>query len=122
MAERTSGPRPEALLPRTELELDILLALGERPRHGYGIIQDIERRSPTWGDLRSGTLYVALRRLKSDGLIEPSRPPADDTEPDARRKYVALTDLGRRVTRLELQRLRSRLRVGVERALLEPGP
>jgi len=115
-----SAPTPEKHLPLTELELDILLALGSGPLHGYGIIQDIEARSPGAGDLRSGTLYLALRRLKGDELIEPSAAPACDVGVDPRRKYVALTPLGRQVARLELERLRSRVRIGMDRALL-PG-
>lgn len=118
----TSDPtQPQHHLPLTELELDILLALGAGALHGYGIIQDIEARNPGAGDLRSGTLYLALRRLKGGGLIEDSSAPPSEIDADARRKYVALTPLGRRVTGLELERLRARVRTGVDRALLDPG-
>jgi len=47
----------EQLLPLPPATLHILLALADRERHGYAIIQDVEAR--TDGELRlsAGTLY-----------------------------------------------------------------
>lgn len=106
---------------RTDLEVEILIALGRGPLHGYAIIQDIEARAPELGDLRSGTLYLALRRLKADELIESCDPPATELGADARRKYVRLTEPGRAAARRELLRLRDRLTAAIDRDLLEPG-
>ena len=36
---------PEASLPLTALWYSILLALADTPRHGYGMIKEIETRS-----------------------------------------------------------------------------
>lgn len=47
----------------------VLAALADRRRHGYGIIQEVERLSAGETRLKAGTLYAMLDRLTSDGLI-----------------------------------------------------
>jgi len=110
---------PSAHVPITDLALNILLALGEGPLHGYGIIKDIEDRSGAPSGLRSGTLYTALQRLKSEGLVASAPVPAGDPGRDQRRKYFTMTPLGRQVVASELQRLRSFVSLGVDRRLIE---
>lgn len=109
-------PNPESLLPLTHLALEILLALAEGPRHGYGIITDIEERSGGRTSLRSGTLYTAIQRLRSDGLLEPAE--SSEAGDDPRRKYFQITPFGRTVARLELERLSHVVTSGRRRALL----
>jgi DNA-binding PadR family transcriptional regulator len=46
----------------------ILASLAAGPRHGYAMIEDIERSTGT--RLGPGTLYGALARLEERGLIE----------------------------------------------------
>ena len=104
----------------TPLELEILVALGEKPRHGYGIIQDIESRSRAFGNLRSGTLYLALRRLKAAGLVESCPAPVDEQGGDQRRKFMRLTEAGRHAARAGLEAMRMTLDAGVARSLVEP--
>ena len=113
----------ERHLPLTDLALNILMALGSGPLHGYGIIKDIEERSRVESGLRSGTLYTALQRLADEGLIASVAAPPGEEGGDARRKYFGLTPLGREVAALELRRLRSLVHEGVSRKLLvsEPG-
>lgn len=97
-----------------ELELEILLALGAGPSHGYGIIVDVEERSGGRVTVRSGTLYTTLRRLREQGLVEAAPAPADE---DARRKYYRLTPEGRRAAAVEVSRLRTLLSVAERRGL-----
>ncbi len=54
----------------TRTEFHVLLAVLSGPRHGYGIMQDIE--DMTDGQLRvgPGTLYTAIKRLVSAELLE----------------------------------------------------
>jgi DNA-binding PadR family transcriptional regulator len=52
----------------------ILTSLADGPKHGYGLIKDIERFAGV--SLGAGTLYGAIRRLEGDGLIRPL--PAED--------------------------------------------
>lgn len=94
----------QAFLPLTPLSFHILLALSQGHRHGYAIIKDVERRSGGIVRPGTGTLYAAIQRLMEDGLIEESdeRPTEDD---DARRRYYAVTPLGRRVAEAEARRM-----------------
>jgi DNA-binding PadR family transcriptional regulator len=94
-----------SFLPLTPLSFHVLLALSQGHRHGYAIIKDVERRSGGIMRPGTGTLYAAIQRLLEDGLIEESddRPaPQDD---DARRRYYALSELGRRVAEAEARRM-----------------
>src|SRR5689334_13797887 len=51
----------------------ILTALAERPQHGYGIMQTVSRLSGERVTLRAGTLYAALDRLTTEGLLAVDR-------------------------------------------------
>jgi len=100
----------------TPLEFEILLALAAGPSHGYAIVQDIESRGRTASHLRLGTLYLALRRLREAGLAAPTAAPESDAgSSDARRKYFALTPLGRRAAADEVARLGGLVDVGRRR-------
>jgi DNA-binding PadR family transcriptional regulator len=79
------------------------LALAGGERHGYDIMQEVERRSAGRIVLHPGTLYRALARLLDQRLIEE----LDDRrgDDDERRRYYRLTPLGRAVARAEVERL-----------------
>jgi DNA-binding PadR family transcriptional regulator len=47
----------------------VLAALAGERRHGYGIIQEVDKLSDGFTKLRAGTLYAMLDRLTSEGLI-----------------------------------------------------
>ena len=84
--------------------LQILLSLVDEDRHGYGILLEIEERTGG-ARLGTGTLYTAIQRLLSKGLIEETdERPAPDLD-DARRRYYRLTDAGREAARAEAARL-----------------
>ena len=48
----------------------ILASLAAGPQHGYGIMTDVAQISDGRVRLRAGTLYAALDRLSTDGLLE----------------------------------------------------
>jgi DNA-binding PadR family transcriptional regulator len=96
-------PDPRSFLPLTPLVSEVLLALADRPRHGYGIILDVGERTGGLIALRTGTLYVLLQRLLDQRLIEPTAARAKDD--DARRRYYGITPLGRAVLEAEARRL-----------------
>ncbi len=52
------------------LDLLLLAALRPGPAHGYAIIEELQRRSEGTFALAEGTIYPALHRLESQGLIE----------------------------------------------------
>lgn len=95
----------ERHLPLKRAAFHILLALGDGPRHGYGIRADVEALTDGAVKLWPVTMYGTLRELDDAGLIEASAAPAE--EQDARRQYYELTTLGRRVLRAETARLRA---------------
>ena len=76
---------------RTEQVFLILTALADRPRHGYGILQEVEQLSQGRTRLKVGTLYGALDRLSTEGLLEPDH---DEVESGRLRRYYRLTERG----------------------------
>src|SRR2546423_11466231 len=96
-------------LPLTPVAFEIALALGEGERHGYQIMQEVERRTDGKIVLHPGTLYRALSRLLDQGLIEELDDRPDPAIDDERRRYYRLTALGRAVIRAETDRLSSQV-------------
>jgi DNA-binding PadR family transcriptional regulator len=80
----------------------ILLALLEGDRHGYAIMQAVERITGGAVAMGPGTLYGALKRLLEAGLVEEA---GERSDGDERRRYYRLTDLGRVAVRNETRRL-----------------
>jgi DNA-binding PadR family transcriptional regulator len=98
----------------SDLAFHILLALGNGPSHGYAIGRDIEEQSGGRLDPTTGALYQVLRRLTDEGLVTPVRGPGDV---DARRKYFAMTDEGRKAVGADVQRLDALVRAARKRKL-----
>jgi DNA-binding PadR family transcriptional regulator len=96
-------------LPLSSPQFQILLALTDAERHGYGIIQEIAARSRGTTQLGTGTLYTAVAGLVDSGLIADSSRRLS-TRDDPRRKYYRLTPLGRRVLEAEAERLETLVR------------
>jgi DNA-binding PadR family transcriptional regulator len=97
-----------SFLPLSPAILYILLSLAEQDRHGYGIMQEVDRLSEGGYKLGPGTLYDNLEKLLQNALVkEIPRPAADD---DRRRRYYRLSDLGRLVLGAEACRLKSLFR------------
>ena len=51
------------------LDLLLLAILAEGPAHGYAVIESLRLRSEGLFDLPEGTVYPALHRLESQGLL-----------------------------------------------------
>jgi DNA-binding PadR family transcriptional regulator len=117
---KTTSPDPDALLPLTPVAFEILLALAEEERHGYHIMQAVERRTDGRIALHAGTLYRALARLVEAGLIEEldERP---DPASDERRRYYRLTPFGLDVAKAEASRLESQVRAARAVQLIRRG-
>lgn len=90
----------------------ILTALAEEPRHGYGILRDVEQISGGRVRLRAGTLYTALDRLTSDGWVAVDR---EEVVDGRLRRYYRLTDLGAARLAEEVARVRATTRVAETR-------
>jgi DNA-binding PadR family transcriptional regulator len=106
MAKRTRTDEDvEEFLPLPTAVFHILVALADRDRHGYSIMQDVSTRTGGKVVLSAGTLYTAIRRMLEQGLIEELRESPDPDSGDERRRYYALTQLGRDVAVAEARRL-----------------
>ena len=113
---------PDSFLPLKTLEFLILMTVATGERHGYGIMLDIAERTGGSVRLEAGGLYRNIRRLLSDKLLtESARRPARDLD-DERRRYYALTPLGRRVVAAEALRLRAVVRAAEASRILDPEP
>lgn len=84
----------------------ILSSLADRPKHGYGMMTDIQ--SMTGVRLGPGTLYGALARLEKSGLIKAL--PAQD-----RRRPYQLTAKGATALRQQLTLLQRLTSAGLKR-------
>jgi PadR family transcriptional regulator, regulatory protein PadR len=59
----------EGEMLKGHLDMIVLAALVGGPAHGYGIIQEIKRRSGGAFDLPEGTIYPTLHRLEKAGYL-----------------------------------------------------
>ena len=80
---RDRGPRAR----RGNVKAAILALLGERPMHGYEIIQELEERSGGVWRPSPGSVYPTLQMLEDEGLL------TSETG-DGKRRF-SLTDEGR---------------------------
>ena len=97
--------RLDALLPLTPVVFHALLALAAGPAHGYAIAREVEEVTRGRVRMGPGTLYGSLQRMRDDGLVEEAENPGDEGAHADRRRYYALTPLGRAVLEAEGARL-----------------
>jgi DNA-binding PadR family transcriptional regulator len=72
---------------RGDVRAALLVLLAEEPRNGYGLMQEIERRSGGMWKPSPGSVYPALQQLEDEGLVR-------SAEAEGRRRFE-LTDAGR---------------------------
>ena len=87
---------PSPGLPQASLDMLVLQAVAAGPTHGFGIMQRLDQLSPDVVRMPRASLYPALHRLESRGLVAGDWKPADDGR-DA--KFYTVTAAGR--TRIE---------------------
>ncbi len=76
-------------IPSNILTYLLLSHLAENPSYGYRMLKALERRSNGHWDISYGTVYGALSRMESRGVIE--KCPNDSST----RKYYQITGQGR---------------------------
>ena len=91
--------------PITLTTLQIMLSLGDGPRHGYGIKLDIEARTDGQIKLGSGTLYEAIQRLEANGWISEKTQTLGPEDGHKGRRIYCLTGVGSTILRRELENL-----------------
>ena len=85
-------------VPMTETGFYILFCL-QKPNHGYGVVQMVEKLTDGEIRLAPGTMYGSLSKMEKDGLIR-------FVNEEEKRKIYTITDLGREVLDLELKRIK----------------
>ncbi len=110
--------KAENPLPLSEAAFEILLALSDRQRHGYAILQEVERRTEGRVVLHPGTLYRGLNRMLTQGWIEELDERPDPEMDDERRRYYRITSRGRAVAAAEAKRLASQVAAARARKLV----
>ena len=104
--------RSADLLPGT-LDMLILKAVSLRPLHGYGVLLRINQISGDALDIQQGSLYPALYRLETQGLVDAEWGQSDNGR---RAKFYTLTPAGRKRLR-EAAAGWDRLSAAIEAAL-----
>ena len=84
-------------MPMTETAFYILFCL-QKPNHGYGVVQLVEKLSGGEIRLAPGTMYGSLSKMEKDGVIRFVRE-------EEKRKIYEITDLGREILKLEIDRI-----------------
>jgi len=107
MAKRDDASK---YLPLTEATFYIMLTLME-PRHGYAVMQQVEKISEGTIKVGPGTLYGVFSTLEKEGLIL-------KVKEEERRKYYLLTQKGKKVLSDQVKRLEIMTRNGMELNLL----
>jgi len=95
----------------------ILTSLAAGPQHGYGIMTDVAEISGDRVKLRAGTLYAALDRLRSDGIVDVDREEIVDSR---LRRYYKLTQAGAVVLAEEASRMTANAKVATARLRTNP--
>ena len=72
---------------RGDVRAAVLVLLDEEPRNGYGLMQEIEKRSEGEWRPSPGSVYPALSQLEDEGLVR--------AEEEGSGRRFALTDEGR---------------------------
>jgi DNA-binding PadR family transcriptional regulator len=102
----------------TEPVYFILTALLDGPMHGYGIIKRAEEQSDGRVRLAVGTLYGALDRLSSGGLIALDH---EEIVDGRSRRYYRITDDGTRAVTQEAERMRQAAEIVIRRTVRGAG-
>ncbi len=100
-------------LPYGTLDLLVLRTLTRGAGHGYGILLQIHEASGNLLRVEEGSLYPALHRLETNGLLQSEWMTSENNR---RAKYYSLTAKGRRQL-AEEERNWERVSEGVSRVL-----
>ncbi|WP_161543886.1 PadR family transcriptional regulator [Streptococcus sanguinis] len=84
-------------VPMTETGFYILFCL-QQERHGYSITQKVKELTEGQLSISPGTMYGTLAKMEKDGLIAFVRE-------EEKRKLYSITELGKQILELEIQRI-----------------
>ncbi len=108
--------RSDEELPLSPPVFYVLLALADRDRHGYAIMQEVEKRTEGKVRVLPGSLYSTLKRMLATELI--AECDADAGQPDdERRRYYRITRHGKEVAAAEADRMATLIAVARSKRL-----
>ena len=85
-------------VPMTETAFYILFCL-QKPNHGYGVVQIVEKLTDGAIRLAPGTMYGSLSKMEKDGVIR-------FVKEEDKRKIYEITELGLEILDIELNRIK----------------
>ena len=91
-------PGPPMELLQGTLDVLILKALADGPRHGYAVSRWVHERTDGTLQIEDAPLYKALRRLEQGGWVSAEWGVSDNNR---RARFYSLTPTGRRKLRAE---------------------
>ena len=106
---------PDSLTPAA---FQILMALADGPRHGLGIVEEVERSTRGTLKLGPGTLYGTIKKLRAVAFIVEAHEVPDPADHDPRRRYYSLTPRGREAVIQEARRMELIVSAARAKALL----
>jgi DNA-binding PadR family transcriptional regulator len=95
----------DEMSPLPAAQLHILLALADGEKHGYAVMREVETMTDGEVTMGPGTLYGAVKKMLTVGLIEETEQRPDPEIDDERRRYYRVTGLGAAVLAAETARL-----------------
>jgi DNA-binding PadR family transcriptional regulator len=102
----TRQPDPTRFTPLAPHDFQVLLSLLGREMHGYSLIKDIALRTEGEMKLGTSTVYAALKRMTTTGLIAETTHEREGASEGPPRTYYGITELGMAVARHEALRIR----------------
>ena len=93
-------------MPMTETAFYILFCL-QKPNHGYGIVQIVERMTNGAIRLAPGTMYGSLSKMEKDGVIR-------FIKEEDKRKIYGITELGLEILNIEINRIKNLYKITQE--------
>ncbi len=105
-------------LPMTPRDYLVLFALLDGPRHGYGVVKEIEENSAGTVTMDPSNLYRSLKRLMRVDLVEEAGGVGSAPHSDEKRRLYGITPLGARVVVAEAERLAQLTAVARERRVI----
>lgn len=108
--------------PLPAAQLHILLTLADGEKHGYAMMREVEALTDGEVLMGPGTLYGAIKRMLSAGLVTETEERPDPEIDDERRRYYRLTELGLRTLGAETARMERLVRTARAKRKWHPHP
>lgn len=92
--------------------MQILVALGDGPLHGYAVLKQIQVDTDGQVKIQAPTLYRNIHTMLEQGLIEEIY---RETSVDKRRRYYQLTEHGMKLGQIQLRHTFAFARIAQDR-------